>query len=595
MTTYARRRRRLALLAASAVAAATLQAAFASPAEAGQVGVTLSIQGAGSVTVVEGSLEDGGAGSCTTYDNLDDRVTVTCPRVRNSEVFEAWVWLRAKPAPSPEGQWAFAGWSGCDELRERDGSTECGVHSGAFSSDERTPKARFRDVVAPTVTTASAQQVIATNRSYRFTFAADEGVTQCRLVSTDTGFGPCTSPYDRTVQWGSDRLQIRAVDESGNVGAVREVDVVGVDTLLFPDVPVQSRSRTATFSYQGVEGGDFMCSLDYAAYTSCGTGETASVTYTGLADAQHVFRVYARHGLVMDHQPSTHEWRVDTVAPTTSLTPTVDGRSAAFTFTAAGAAQHECRLVGPGTPATWGRCLSPLTLEGLVDGEYTLEVRASDLAGNVESPPASHTWTVDGVAPETSTDGPTGFVLATSAKVGLRSTESGGTFACTLDGRARACGPTGLALTGLSRGTHVVTAAATDALGNTDATPATRTWTVPLAAADLRKARGWKRTRSSAAYGGTYLQATRKGATLTRAVRGARSVALVVGRCRQCGNVKVYAGSRLLRTVRLSGPAATKQLTTVAGFSQPFTGSLRIVVATEDRPVRIEGLGVATR
>ena len=170
------------------------------------------------------------------------------------------------------------------------------------------------------------------------------------------------------------------------------------------------------------------------------------------------------------------------------------------------------------------------------------------------------------------------------------------TFTCTLDDVAVACGPAGLALSGLSRGTHVVTAAARDAAGNTDVTPAVHTWTVPLVAADLSRGKGWKAKRSSAAYGGTYLQATRKGATLTRDVTGARALALVVGKGRKHGKVKVYAGARLVGTVRLaSAGTRSQQLLALATFSEPFTGSLRIVVATKDRPVRIEGLGVATR
>jgi hypothetical protein len=142
----------------------------------------------------------------------------------------------------------------------------------------------------------------------------------------------------------------------------------------------------------------------------------------------------------------------------------------------------------------------------------------------------------------------------------------------------------------------VVTAWATDAAGNTDATPATHTWTVPLVAGDLRRGSGWTTRRSSAAYGGGYLQATRKGATLTRSVQGVRTVALVAGKGRNHGAVHVYAGTRRLTTVRLSASGTrSRQLLPVATFTKPYTGSLRIVVASSGRTVRVEGLGVATR
>ena len=593
MPVHVRRRRRLAAIAATAVAAAGLQTALASPAEAGQVGVTVSIQGAGSVTVVEGSLEDGAAYTCIKYDNKDHRVTVTCPRVRNSEAFEAWVWLRAQPSSFPEGQWVFDGWSGCDETRVKDGHTECAVHSGAFSSDERTPTARFRDTVAPVVTSGSVVQEVSADRLFRFAFTADDGQLECRLKSTGEAFKACSSPLSRVVAWGADQLQVRAVDSSGNVGAVRAIDVVGVDTFLIP--MVSARTGDASFSYDGVPGAEYWCLLDNVVYSSCGTGASGNKTYVGLADGRHVFKVYAQLGSVRDHFPATYEWTVDSVAPTTVITPDVDGRGATFTFPSAGTVKQECRMTGPVAAHGWVTCSSPVTYHSLPDGDFTFEVRSMDAAGNIESPPASHSWTVDGAAPETTTRfGPTGFVLSGDASFGVVSSEEGSAFTCTVDGAPRPCGPVALNVEGLSSGTHTMTAAATDRNGNTDATPATRSWTVAMTAGELSRAKGWKRTRYAAAYGGSYLLATKKGATLTRSVTGARALALVVSKGSRHGKVKVYAGSRLLKTVRLSG-RGTRQLVTVGSFNDPFTGSVRIVVASKDRPVRIEGLGVATR
>ncbi len=591
--THLRRRRRLAALATTAVAAASLQAALASPAEAGQVGVTIGVQGSGRVVVVEGSIEDNGNLTCDWWSNQDQRVTNFCPRIRNDEPFEAWVWLRAQRPDNPAGNWSFAGWTGCDTTRVSGSWTECGVHSGAFTSDERRPVAKFVDSVAPKVTSASAQQLATSDRRFRLSFAVDEaGTTECRIVGHST-FAPCASPVDLTVPVGGQKIEVRGIDASGNVGPARAVDVVGVDTLLIPFT--SARSAVADFSFDSVYGAQFFCSLDYQAYQACGTGPAGSARYSDLSDGAHVFRVYSQAGTFVEHVPATYEWRVDTTAPTTPVTPAVEGRSARFTFPAAGTVTQECRLIGPGSPGTWATCVSPVSYRDLGDGAYRFEVRSTDAAGNVEDPPAKHTWTVDGAAPDTTATGPTGFVLADSATVGLGSTEPGATFACTLDGVATPCGPAGFTLTGLSRQTHVVTAAARDGAGNADPTPATSTWTVPLVAGDLGRARGWKPKRSAAAYGGAFLEAKRKGATLTRSVSGARQVALVVGKGRKHGKVKVFAGSRLLGTVRLGASGTSRrQLVTLAPFPEPFTGSLRIVVATKDRPVRIEGLGVAT-
>ncbi len=138
-------------LALAALSSAFLVLLLPAMAHAGQVGVTVQIQGSGSVNVVEGSLEDGASGRCNWFNNQNDRVTNSCGRFRSGAVFEAWVWLRPTPSSHPTGHWRFEGWTGCDETRFRDGTTECGVHSGAFNAVERSPKAHFADDFPPTV------------------------------------------------------------------------------------------------------------------------------------------------------------------------------------------------------------------------------------------------------------------------------------------------------------------------------------------------------------------------------------------------------------------------------------------------------------
>ena len=114
-------------------------------------------------------------------------------------------------------------------------------------------------------------------------------------------------------------------------------------------------------------------------------------------------------------------------------------------------------------------------------------------------------------------------------------------------------------------------------------------------AAELRAGRGWRLRREPQAYGGRRIESSRRGATLTYAVRGAREVVLVTSRGRRHGTVAVYAGKRLVRTVRLSaGKDVLGRLVSVTSFSRPWSGRLRVVVRTHGRPVRIEGLGVAT-
>jgi hypothetical protein len=110
-------------------------------------------------------------------------------------------------------------------------------------------------------------------------------------------------------------------------------------------------------------------------------------------------------------------------------------------------------------------------------------VRAIDRAGNVDSTPASRTWTVQDTTPPdtTITSGPSGTVAGSSASFGFSSTETGSTFQCSLDSGAYAACTSPKAYASLAAGSHTFRVRAIDAAGNVDATPATRTWTIQAA------------------------------------------------------------------------------------------------------------------
>jgi subtilisin family serine protease len=98
---------------------------------------------------------------------------------------------------------------------------------------------------------------------------------------------------------------------------------------------------------------------------------------------------------------------------------------------------------------------------------------------------------VDTTPPDTLiTSGPTGTTKQTSASFSFTSTESGSTFECKLDAGAFGSCSSPKTYSSLSEGAHTFSVRATDAAGNADQTPASRTFTVdsiaPTAKAPLQ-------------------------------------------------------------------------------------------------------------
>jgi Ca2+-binding RTX toxin-like protein len=182
----------------------------------------------------------------------------------------------------------------------------------------------------------------------------------------------------------------------------------------------------------------------------------------------------------------------DTTPPETTIdsgpsdTITVDSATFAFSSSEAGST-FECSLDGE----AYSACTSPKDYTNLPNGSHTFEVRATDEAGNVDATPASRTFAVevtppppdDTTPPETTIDsGPSGTLSSSSASFTFSSDEAGSTFECKLDAGTFAPCTSPKPYDGLSNGSHTFEVRATDTAGNSDATPASRTWTVDTTA-----------------------------------------------------------------------------------------------------------------
>jgi Tol biopolymer transport system component len=229
----------------------------------------------------------------------------------------------------------------------------------------------------------------------------------------------------------------------------------------------------------------FLCRLDSGEFSACSGPGANEVPTEALADGSHSVEVAAvdQNGH-LDPTPAVIHLTIDTVAPDTTIT----GGPAALTnwpspgFSVASddptVTEFECVLDGVASS-----CGAEPYFGTLGEGRHTLRVRAIDPAGNRDASPATDTFTIDSVAPETTiTAGPTGPTKVPTPKFQFSSSETGSTYLCRLDSEpfAPCSGPGSKQVfsTALADGPHSFHVEAVDRAGNVDSSPATAAFTV---------------------------------------------------------------------------------------------------------------------
>jgi hypothetical protein len=331
----------------------------------------------------------------------------------------------------------------------------------------------------PETTIDSGPEGEVASASASFTFSASKpGSTfECRI---DFGtFTACSSPKTyNNLSDGDHAFEVRAIGSNGlrdETPALLEwtTAVPPTTTINFGPGAVSS-STSANFGFSANEfSATFECSLDGAAFAEC----LSPHQVTGLAAGPHAFRVQAVDidGNV-DPTPAEYQWTVDLAPPQTTI-DSLTGGSIVFSFSASEpGSTFECKLDG----AAFAACTSPQRYTDVAEGSHTFQVRAIDPAGNADASPASHDWTVDTTAPQTTigSGSPSATTSSTSATFNFTASEPGSTFECSLDSAAFAACSSPKEYTGLAVGAHDFRIRAADALGNVDATPTSYSWTV---------------------------------------------------------------------------------------------------------------------
>ncbi|TML19511.1 MAG: hypothetical protein E6G32_12085 [Actinobacteria bacterium] len=233
-------------------------------------------------------------------------------------------------------------------------------------------------------------------------------------------------------------LRATATDDAGNTTRVVNANIL-VDsvppsvTITAPPASINgSFPSPTTFSADATDSGSGVASVEFfecsntsvdcatGTFNSLGVDTTApyGVSWNVPSDGNHALEAVATDNA--GHPASTVvNVSVDSTPPDTGFTGVpADPSSAPATFTFASTEPNstfECRIdVGP-----WNGCTSPHTFTGLTDGPHTVDVRATDQAGNTDPTPDSWTWHRDTTHPSGALDDPgrnvRGLVTLTSS------------------------------------------------------------------------------------------------------------------------------------------------------------------------------------
>ncbi len=406
--------------------------------------------------------------------------------------------------PSPKSYPSLSNGAHKFEVRAIDqaGNVDPSPASFTWTVDTTAPQTQL-DSGPPALTTATSAQLV---------FSGSDGTGsgiasfQCRRDSTEaSAWEPCSSPKEyASLADGAHKFEVRAIDKAGNVDQSPAshswtVDTTAPSTQIDEGPPTPSPSASAEFEFYGSDGtgsgvASFQCrrdSTEASAWVACSSPQG----YASLADGAHKFEVRAidKAGNT-DASPATFSWAIDTTAPDTQVDsgPPILSASASAELefsgsdSGSGVASYECRRDSTEASA-WVACSSPQSYASLADGPHVFQVRAIDVAGNVDSSPATFNWTIDTTAPSSLIDsGPSGLTNDSTPTFAFHASEPGSDFECSLDTGAPSFGPCSDAgshtpAIPLTDGPYVFRVRATDAAGNQGAST-TRSFTLDTAA-----------------------------------------------------------------------------------------------------------------
>ncbi len=345
--------------------------------------------------------------------------------------------------------------------------------------------------VAPVITTPSGN--ISTNNPTPTISGTAEANSTVSVLDGATVLG--TAPVNASGNWsftvpialdsGAHSITAFATDPYSNAGPASSARTITVDlalpavTISAPAASAYVATTTPAVAFSANEAGTATCQIDSGSQVSCSSPWTA----TSMSQGQHTVTVRWTDA-AGNVGSASRTFTVDTVQPAiTILSPATNGAFVSSTQPAIGfsisdanaAASSQCRA----DSGSFASCQSPWTSPSLAQGAHSVEVRHTDLAGNIRT--ESRSFVVDTTAPSVAINQPANGGYSGSATPSLDFTVSDtnpGTSYCQVDGGAEvACSNGGNWPTPLSSGQHTLAIRHVDAAGNSGAS-ASSTFTV---------------------------------------------------------------------------------------------------------------------
>ncbi|WP_162425903.1 Ig-like domain-containing protein [Pontibacter pudoricolor] len=369
------------------------------------------------------------------------------------------------------------------------------------------------DTEAPETSIATKPAANTNSKTATFTFTSNEQDVTYQVSFNGAAFAAVTNPYTiNNLADGAHTIKVRAVDGANNLDATPatytwtvDTQSPGVPVVLAPEEGALLNKNKPTISGTAEAGTTvkvFEGSTQLGTATAAANGSWSFVTGTALTDGAHKLTAKATDAAGNTSAGSAiRSFTIDTKAPETTIVSgppaTTNSKSAEFNLTSSeNDVTYEASLDG----APFATVSNPITYNNLQDGTHTFRVRAIDAAGNTDTSPATHTWTIDATPPA-----PPVIVAVSEDRGPVNNDKITADNTLKLSGTSEANATIAVAQTGkgtigttkanssgnwefdyeataLTAGNYTFTATAADALGNTSASGGNFAVTIDLTA-----------------------------------------------------------------------------------------------------------------